>query len=172
MFLAGILATGALLSGIFFFFEYPVFGVILIAIGHYFAYMLFKHTAQPLKTTKKKREKKEKKRLEKIKTEAPQTMVNTSLRPTRVMGIPSPSAVAPMRNTIPSKTVVTGNSEKYSLPSEENEAEKSYEEGMLYCTGNDGREIDYDKAEECFRKSKEQGYPQAEEGLAYLNQLR
>ena len=45
---------------------------------------------------------------------------------------------------------------------------KWFNEGVFFCNGNDGRKIDYRKAEECFKVAKECGIKEAEEWLIFL----
>lgn len=45
---------------------------------------------------------------------------------------------------------------------------KWFNEGVFFCNGNDGRKIDYRKAEECFKVAKECGIKESEEWLIFL----
>ena len=47
-----------------------------------------------------------------------------------------------------------------------------YQEGLLFCYGHQGHPVDYEKAEECFKKAIAAGEEKGQSGLEYLKYLR
>ena len=91
-------------------------------------------------------------------TTSPEIRQN-SLRPSRISSLSSDThPTATSAKTHCNTSVVNNNTNGSYL----------YDEGVLYCNGNDGRSIDYTKAIECFRKAQSLGCKKAESWLIHL----
>ena len=168
-----LLALGALL-----FIDYPAIGVIVIILGLICFYYYYKAKEAYYKK-KQKNSKKEKEELSsKISSSKKDSDSNNDenkgkrLRPTRASSTLTELSSKSL-STVSSDKIVTKNEDKKNelVAASQiltNKGAYWYKEGVLYCNGHDGRAIDYHKAIECFEKSKNCGWKDAESSLNYL----
>ena len=164
-------ALGALIIalGTFIFFEQPVIGIIVIIIGLVIMYSFF-------------RDQKENKTAEITSTDSSASLVSSDSgenSPQKNSNRPSRGSDTEKTNTIAisSKPQLSENSknapslEEKTKSNPANSSAHWFIEGVNYCTGKDGRTVNYQLAEDCFQKAKALGDKDAESWLEYLQNI-
>ena len=186
-----VIAAIAIAVGAFLFYEHPWIGIPLILIGLVFAYCFFQENSEKRSPVKRKTptspevsnslvdNNKENIDQSKVKTTAKS---ENHLRPTRLPSAPGTSDLSAVFS--PQTTIITPVVQQEnptvspalnvpvitpSVPSED--GSHWYQEGVLFCSGEDGRTVDYNKAIECFKKAKKLHYNNSDQWLNYLESL-
>ena len=159
-----LIATILIAVGAFLFFDYPWIGIPLIIIGLCFAGSFFKDNSQ------------EEAANDSAASSPPPTGENSPSQSVPVSNVASKisstrqnnSSRRPTRTSSSSSTRVSSNAQPNATI---DLGMEWYKQGMLYCNGEDGRTVDYNKAIECFKKAKHFGCSKADEWLNYLKDI-
>ena len=145
-------------AGVAFFFENPGLGLVVIILGLSGVFIWLCVTQGKSSTVKSGKN-----------TDSASEDHN-SLRPSRVS---SGSDQDPARTQASIEPTMANNDEGTSAQNSSSVQTGEYflHEGIAFCTGNDGRDMDYTKAKECFQKASSQGVAEADKWLKDLQNM-
>ena len=173
--IGALLATVIIGIGVFLFFEYPILGVIVIIIGLFVAYLHFRTKSEStVKESEKNNNSSQTCSLidsDSQKNDSPKG----SCRPRRLSDTDENKSNINSEESLEDQS--SGSLEKEAHLKEKTKRDPSniaahwFIQGVNYCTGKDGRIIDYQLAKECFQKSKTLGDKDAEKWLDYIENI-
>ena len=145
-------------AGVALFFENPGLGLVVIILGLSGVFIWLCVTQVKSSTVKSEKN-----------ADSPSEDHN-SLRPSRVSSGSDQESTGTQASVEPT---MANNDEGTSAQNSSSVQTGEYflHEGIAFCTGNDGRDMDYTKAKECFQKASSQGVAEADKWLKDLQNM-